>query len=89
MANNPSAIKRIRQDEKRRNRNRTKLSSLRRAVKSVRAAVADGDFDAAAERLPQALTLIDRSAQAGVIHHNAANRKKSRLTRLVQSRPAS
>ena len=85
MANNPSTIKRIRQTTKRRLRNRNRLTSLRTSVKQVRAAVAEGDAEQAKTLLPAAIRKLDRAAQRGTIHANAAARKKSRLTRLVAS----
>lgn len=85
MANNPSTIKRIRQTTKRRLRNRNHVTSLRSSVKLVRAAVEEGNAEQARELLPAALRNLDRAAQKGTIHANAAARSKSRLTRLVAS----
>lgn len=85
MANNASTIKRIRQTTKRRLRNRNRLTSLRTSVKRVRTAVAEGNVEQARELLPAAIRKLDRAAQKGSIHANAAARKKSRLTRLVAS----
>lgn len=84
MANNPSTIKRIRQNVHRRDRNRVRRSTLRNAIKQLRVAVAEGNRELATTKLGQATSLLDRAAQAGVIHHNAADRSKSRLARLVR-----
>ena len=83
MANNPSAIKRIRQNERRKDRNRSNRSTMRSIIKDVREAAAEGDAAKAAETLPKAIKTIDQTAQKGIIHPNAAARTKSRLTKLV------
>ncbi len=76
MANIKSQIKRNKQNEKRRLRNKAVRSELRTRVKSAESAVGGDNADTAART---ALSKIDRAASAGVIHKNAAARKKSRL----------
>ena len=76
MANIKSQIKRNKQNEKRRLRNKAVRSELRTRVKSAEAAVGT---DNAATAANVALSKIDRAAGRGVIHKNAAARKKSRL----------
>jgi small subunit ribosomal protein S20 len=83
MANTKSAEKRHRQNLKQRERNRAHRSRLRTAIKRLRAAVSSGDAAAAQEILPQTLSVIDKIAQKGVIHDNAAARYKSRLAKKV------
>ncbi|MEO1086709.1 MAG: 30S ribosomal protein S20 [Acidobacteriota bacterium] len=83
MANHKSAIKRMRQSEVRRQRNRSHQSRMRTAVKALRAAIDEGNADSARELLGSTLSLVDHTAQKGVIHRNAAARTKSRLTRAV------
>ncbi|MEM1181108.1 MAG: 30S ribosomal protein S20 [Acidobacteriota bacterium] len=83
MANHKSAIKRMRQSEIRRQRNRSHQSRMRTAIKKLRAAIAEGHADSARELLGSTLSLVDHTAQKGVIHRNAAARTKSRLTRAV------
>ena len=83
MATHKSAIKRHRQEENRRMRNRHHRSKLRSQVKRIRKALQDGDTETAQSLLPSTLSLFDRSAKLGVIHDNAAARSKSRLTRAV------
>ncbi len=85
MPAKPSAAKRTRQDLKRRARNRTYKSSLRTAVKKVETAITAGDKGAAQEALTAACSRLDRTASKGVIHANAAARRKSRLTRRVSA----
>ncbi len=82
MANSKQAEKRIRQSLIRRDRNRAAMSRLRTSIKQLRTA-ADSDVAKAHELLPSTLSLIDATARRGVIHPNAAARRKSRLTRLV------
>ena len=67
MANTKSAEKRIRQAEKRRARNRYHRSRMRTAVKQLRTLVAEGNSDGARAALPSTLSLIDSTAQKGVI----------------------
>lgn len=83
MANTKSALKRIRQNHGQRTRNRARLSTLRSAIKRVRTAVETGDAETARTLLQPTLALIDRTRSRGVIHGNAAARRKSRLVRLV------
>jgi small subunit ribosomal protein S20 len=75
----------MRQSEKRRARNRTNLSQLKTQVKKLRAAIAEGDADAARKLLPETVGQIDRAAKKGVVHDNAASRYKSRLARKVSA----
>lgn len=84
MPNHKSAMKRARQNETRRVRNRKVKSSMRTAVKRVRTAIEEGDAQAAAEHLPAAVRLIQRAASKGVLHPNNAQRSVSRLVRAVQ-----
>lgn len=83
MASHKSALKKHRQDEKRRVRNRQHVSRLRTQLKKFRKVVASGDAKEAKELLPETLSLIDRTAKLGVIQGNAADRTKSRATRAV------
>ncbi len=83
MANTKSAEKRHRQNVNQRERNRAHRSRLRTAIKRLRSAVSSGDASAAEAILPETLSVIDKIAQKGVIHPNAASRYKSRLARHV------
>jgi small subunit ribosomal protein S20 len=80
MANIRSQIKRNAQNEKRRLRNRAVRSELRTRVKRASAS-AEAGADDRDEALRLAVKRIDKAAAAGVIHPNAAARKKSRLMR--------
>ena len=85
MAHHASAKKRMRQGEKRRARNRNNVSQLKTQVKKLRAAIADGNAEAAKQLLPQTVGEIDKAAKKGVVHDNAASRYKSRLSRKVSA----
>ena len=83
MAHHASALKRMRQSEKRKARNRKNVSQLKTQVKKLRTAIAEGNAEAAQKLLPTTMGEIDKAAKKGVVHDNAASRYKSRLTRKV------
>jgi small subunit ribosomal protein S20 len=85
VAQHASALKQMRQSQKRRARNRQNLSQLKTQVKKLRAAISGGDAKAAESLLPATVGQIDKAAKKGVIHDNAAARYKSRLTRKVRT----
>ena len=85
MAHHASAKKRIRQGEKRRAQNRKNVSQLKTQVKKLRAAIAEGNAEAAKKLLPETVGEIDKAAKKGVVHDNAAARYKSRLSRKVSA----
>ena len=85
MAHHKSAIKRIKQNEKKRLRNRHVRSTLRTFIKRVREAVEGKDKAAATEALALAIPVIDKAATKGVIHPSNASRNVSRLTKLVNT----
>ena len=74
-----SAAKAHRQSLKHRLRNRMVRSATRSTVKKAEAVIAAGDPEAAREAVRGALGYLDRAAKKGVIHANAAARRKSRL----------
>ncbi len=80
MPNIKSAVKRMRQNQRRRQRNRHHLSKMRTEIKRFRRLLVDEKSDEAKERLSQVYSIIDHTAQKGVIHRNTAARYKSRLT---------
>ena len=85
MANIKSQIKRIRTNEKRRQRNLAVKSELKTLVRRTRAAVEAGDKEAAIEALRIASRKLDKAVSKGVIHRNQAANRKSKLARRVQS----
>ena len=82
MAQHKSAEKRIRQSEKRRERNRHYTSLMRTVVKRVRTLT---DKNQAEMALKEAVQLLDKLAAKRVIHRNKAANQKLKLTRLVNS----
>ena len=85
MANIKSQIKRIRTNEKRRQRNLAVKSELKTLVRRTREAVEAGDKEAAVEALRIASRKLDKAVSKGVIHRNQAANRKSKLARRVQS----
>ena len=85
MANIKSQIKRIRTNEKRRQRNLAVKSELKTLVRKTREAVEAGDKEAAIEALRAASRKLDKAVSKGVIHRNQAANRKSKLARRVQS----
>jgi small subunit ribosomal protein S20 len=85
MANTRSALKRMRQGEKRRVRNAAVRSTVRTAVKGARVALAASSPEEARTSLARAIRLLDRAVTKGVVHKNTAARKKSRLTRQLNA----
>ena len=83
MANIKSQIKRNRQNEKRRIRNRAVRSEVNTRIKAAIDAV-EHDDETADESLRLAVKRIDKAATKGVIHKNTAARRKSRLIRQIQ-----
>jgi small subunit ribosomal protein S20 len=82
MPNIKSAIKRVKTNEAKNAQNVTVKSSMRTAVKKAEAAAQNND-DNAKELVAQAVKHLDKAAQKGLIHRNAADRSKSRLMKKV------
>ena len=80
MPNHKSAKKRVRQSEKRRTINRGHRTKVRTYIKKLRGVIDSGDKQQIDQILPEAISVIDKSIQKGVLHANAAARYKSRLT---------
>ena len=85
MAIHLSAIKRARQNEKRRLRNLHIKTTVKSSVKKVRAAVEKKDAEEAQKALSMTIPLIQKSHSKGVFHKNTTARKISRLTREVNA----
>jgi small subunit ribosomal protein S20 len=84
MANTKSAGKRARQTVVRTTRNRSVLTRLRKMQKNVAGGGAQQD-----EKSARALvSAVDKAAKRGIIHRNAANRRKARLNRARVAKPA-
>lgn len=85
MANIKSAIKRNKQNEKRRLHNRIYRGSARTEVKKARMFIEEGNKEEAVIAVKEAIRRLDRAASKGVIHRNNAARRKSRLMKHLAS----
>jgi small subunit ribosomal protein S20 len=83
LATHKSAIKRAKQSEARRLRNRVRKTRVKTAIKQVRTAVENKSVEDAQAALQQAIPLIDKAASKGSLHHRTAARKISRLSKKV------
>lgn len=81
MPNTKQALKRMRVTAKRTARNRNIKSTVKTAVRRYSDTVGQGDLDTAPDKLQVAVKTIDKAVSKGVVHKNAAARKKSRLTK--------
>ncbi len=85
MANTAQAKKRARQAEAHRTRNASQRTQLSTAIKKVQLAVAGADKAKAQAAYRSATAVIDRLADKGIIHKNAAARQKSGLNKKVKA----
>ena len=83
MAHHKSAKKRIRQNETRRLRNKAALSEIKTLMKKVRNAA---NKEEAEKVLREAVSKIDKNVSKGRLHKNTAARRKSQLTRFVNTK---
>ena len=83
MPNIKSAIKRVKVTETKNLQNRMVKSSLKTAIKKFDAAVATGDAAQIESQLRVTSAAVDKAVAKGVVHKNAANRKKAQLARAV------
>ncbi|CAI9429059.1 30S ribosomal protein S20 [Candidatus Ornithobacterium hominis] len=82
MANHKSAIKRIRQTQTRRLRNKYYHTSMRSAIRKLRT---ETDKEKALEKLPEVSSMIDRVAKRNIIHKNKAANLKSKLAKHINA----
>ena len=85
MANIKSQIKRIKTNEKARQRNLAVRSGLKTSVRRFREAFASGDVEATNEALQHASRQLDKAASKGVIHKNQAANRKSAMAKKAAS----
>jgi len=85
MANHVSALKRVRQTERRTAVNRANKSRVRSSLRALREAIQKGDLKAATEQYRATASALDKSVQKGVLHGNTASRYKSRLNARVKA----
>ena len=85
VANIKSQIKRIRQNEKRRLRNKSVKSALKTAIRKFHAALESGDRELATTLARDASRKLDKAVSKGVIHKNQAANKKSAIAKKLQA----
>lgn len=79
MPNIKSVIKDVLRSRARRLRNNATKSRMKTSIKKTQSAIAAGDAEAITSAMSLTVSIVDRAAKRGVIHKNAANRRKSRL----------
>lgn len=85
MPRSKSVLKRGRQNEKRRMRNRANVSRYKTAIKKLETVIGSKDAAAARELLPGVVAVIDKAVSKNALAENSASRKKSSLARLVNA----
>ena len=85
MANIKSQIKRNRQNEKRRMRNKAVKSSLKTAIRKFNEAAGTGDTESATVLMRDAARKLDKAVSKGVIHRNQAGNRKSAIAKRLQN----
>ena len=85
MANIKSQIKRNRQNERQRVRNKAVRSRLKTEAKKVRDAAQSGDAEATTTQLRMTARLLDKAASKGVVHKRTAARRKSKLAKAARA----
>ena len=83
MAIHKSALKRARQNDIRRLRNKAVRTRVKTLVKDVRLAAGEGSPEAATQKLDMAKSVIDKASKKGVIKKQTASRKISRLAKQI------
>ena len=81
MTNTAAAAKSLRSDEKRRLRNKARKTEIKTLRKKLLRAIHDGDQSGARDTFRRLSKRLDQAAAKGVLHRNAVDRSKSRLTR--------
>lgn len=85
MANIKSAIKRVDINRKKHDLNKSFKSAMRTEIKRVENFIEANDAENAKEALKATVKKIDKAVQKGIIHRNAGNRQKARLTKKVNA----
>jgi small subunit ribosomal protein S20 len=86
MPHTRSAEKRLRQNEKRRMRNRATMKALKVQMKTLLDAVKNGSTETLQAEFKAAVKKLDKAAARRVVHPNLAARKKSQIARLVATK---
>ena len=88
MANHKSAVKRARQNELRRLRNKSVKTRIKKIVKDVRTSAKEKSGADMPAKISSVQSVMDKASKKGVIHKRTAARKVSRLTKLANSKSA-
>jgi len=85
MPNIKSAKKALRQSKKRQKRNTRRKNAVKNVIKEIKKLLVGKKQGEALKLVPKAYKSIDKATKKGIIKKNTANRKKSRLTKLIKS----
>jgi small subunit ribosomal protein S20 len=85
MAHHKSAIKKIRQDVIRTDRNKASRTRVRNVIKEVRQAIEDGNVETAQEAYKKMVPIIDSMVSKNIMHKNSVARTKSRLNAQIKA----
>ena len=85
MANHKTALKRARQSELKRLRNKAAKTRIKTVVKEVRNAATDKSTEPSSSNLSTAQSAIDKAVKKGVVHKRTAARKISRLSKMIKN----
>jgi small subunit ribosomal protein S20 len=85
LANIKSAIKRNKQNEKRRQRNRVYAGTARTFVRKARVSIEGGELEEARQATQKAISALDKAAEKGILHKNNVARRKSRLMKHLRA----
>ena len=85
MANLDSSKKRIRSNERKRQRNVAVRTSVKTAIKKVEQAITEGDLETAQANFSSAVSTLDSAVARGIIKKNTASRKKSQLAKKINA----
>jgi small subunit ribosomal protein S20 len=85
LANHKSALKRARQSELKRLRNKAAKTRIKTVVKEVRIAATDKSTEPSSSNLSTAQSAIDKAVKKGVVHKRTAARKISRLSKMIKN----
>ena len=80
-----STVRRARQAERRRERNRATVNTVKTLIKKVQSAVSEKNADEARTGLLEAISAIGKAVSKGIIHRNTASRRISRLALRVNA----
>jgi len=83
MANSKSAAKSARQNERRNERNTSVLTELKTEQKKLRKVLSEGNPEASRAEFASFSSTLDKAAKRGIIHKNVADRKKSRISKVL------